>query len=84
MKKSIHTKEYQVFLKLLIEQRLKAGLTQAQLGERLTFGQPGISKIERAERRVDIVELKMICEQLSVNIEDFISQFKTRLANDAE
>jgi transcriptional regulator with XRE-family HTH domain len=81
MRKSIHTKEYQVFLKLLIEERMKAGLTQVQLGERLTFGQPGISKIERAERRVDLVELQMICVELGIKLEDFVAEFKARLSN---
>lgn len=84
MRKSTHTREYQVFLKVLIEERMKAGLTQEQLGERLTFGQPGISKIERAERRVDIVELHMICEQLGIRLEDFVAEFKKRLGNAAE
>lgn len=84
MRKSTHTREYRVFLELLIEERMKAGLTQAQLGERLTFGQPGISKIERAERRVDIVELQMICEQLGIKLEDFVTEFKKRLVNAAE
>lgn len=81
MRKSTHTKEYQVFLKLLIEERIKAGLTQAQLGELLTFGQPGISKIERAERRVDLVELQMICEAFGIKLEDFVVEFKVRLLN---
>jgi len=84
MRKSTHTREYQVFLKLLIEERTKAGMTQAQLGQKLTFGQPGISKIERAERRIDIVELQMICEQLGVKLEDFVTEFKKRLGNAAE
>ena len=84
MRKSTHTREYQVFLTLLIEERTKAGMTQAQLGQKLTFGQPGISKIERAERRIDIVELQMICEQLGVTLEDFVTEFKKRCRNAAE
>lgn len=80
MRKSTHTKDYAIFLKLLVEARHKAGLTQAQLGSRLPFGQPGISKIERGERRVDVVELRMICEQLGVSIEDFIRYFEAQLA----
>ena len=84
MRKSTHTREYQIFLKLLIEERMKAGQTQAQLGEYLTFGQPGISKIERAERRVDIVELRMICGGLGIKLEDFIAEFVRRIDNAAE
>jgi transcriptional regulator with XRE-family HTH domain len=79
MRKSTHTQEYQIFLKLLIEERAKAGLTQAQLGTRLTFGQPGISKIERAERRVDIVELHLICNELEIDLVDFVIEFRRRL-----
>lgn len=79
MRKSTHTKNYAVFLKLLIEARHKAGFTQAQLGAKLPFGQPGISKIERGERRVDVVELRMICGQLGIGIEDFIRDFEEQL-----
>jgi transcriptional regulator with XRE-family HTH domain len=59
MRKSIHTKAYSIFLDLLIETRQKRSLTQIQLGRELPFDQPAISKIERGERRVDIIELKM-------------------------
>ena len=69
-----------MFLKLLIEARHKAGLTQAQLGSKLPYGQPGISKIERGERRVDVVELRVICGELGISIEDFIKDFETQLA----
>ncbi|MEJ0020755.1 MAG: helix-turn-helix transcriptional regulator [Acetobacteraceae bacterium] len=81
MRKSIHTEDYALFLKLLIEARRKAGLTQAQLGAKLPFGQPGISKIERGERRVDVVELRMICEQLGIGIEDFIRELEGQLTD---
>ena len=80
MKKSIHTKDYAVFLKVLIEARQKAGLTQAQLGSKLPFGQPGISKIERGERRIDVVELRLICKRLGIGLEDFIRDLEVRLA----
>ena len=79
MRKSIHTKNYTIFLELLVEARHRAGLTQAQLGQRLPFGQPGISKIERGERRVDVIELRLICERLGVTLNDFIEQLERRL-----
>jgi transcriptional regulator with XRE-family HTH domain len=80
MRKSIHTKEYAVFLELLIEARHSAGLTQGQLGEKLLIEQPGISKIERGERRLDVIELKMICERLGIPLGDFIADLEKRLA----
>lgn len=84
MKKSTHTRDYAVFLRLLIEARHKAGLTQARLGSTLPFGQPGISKIERGERRIDVIELRMICEQLGVPIESFINDLEARLGSGHE
>ena len=80
MRKSVHTKEYAVFLELLIESRQKAGFTQEQLGKQLPFEQPGISKIERGERRVDVIELKMICDRLGIPFTDFVKELEKRLA----
>ena len=68
MRKSTHTREYAIFLELLIEARRRAGLTQAQIGENLPFEQPGISKIERGERRLDVIELKMVCESCGIKL----------------
>ena len=80
MRKSTHTRDYAAFLKLLIEARHKVGMTQAQLGGKLPFGQPGISKIERGERSVDVVELRMICRELGIRFEDFARDLEARLA----
>ncbi|MGJ5151687.1 helix-turn-helix domain-containing protein [Bradyrhizobium sp. HKCCYLR1023] len=79
MRKSIHTRDYAIFLELLIEFRHQAGLTQVQLGQLLPFEQPAISKIERGERRVDVIELKLICERLGVSLQDFINELQRRL-----
>jgi transcriptional regulator with XRE-family HTH domain len=80
MRKSVHTREYAVFLELLIEFRRRSGLTQAQLGRQLPFEQPAISKIERGERRVDVIELKMICERLGTSLQEFINELQDCLA----
>jgi transcriptional regulator with XRE-family HTH domain len=71
MRKSVHTRDYAIFLQLLIEFRRRAGLTQAQLGQQLPFEQPAISKIERGERRVDVIELKLVCERLGLSLQEF-------------
>lgn len=80
MQKSVHTRDYAIFLELLVEARRNAGLTQAQLGQKLPFEQPGVSKIERGERRVDIIELKMICERLGTSLGDFVAELERRTA----
>lgn len=80
MRKSTHTREYAAFLELLVDVRRRAGFTQAQLGEKLPFAQPGISKIERGERRIDIIELRMFCENIGIKLGDFIAELEKRLA----
>jgi transcriptional regulator with XRE-family HTH domain len=80
MRKTLHTRDYAAFLELLIELRHRAGLTQTELGQRLPFEQPAISKIERGERRVDVIELKMICERLGLSLQDFVVELQDRLA----
>lgn len=52
------------------------GLTQAQLAEKLGVDQSIVSKIERNERRLDIVELKEICTALGLSLQDFVQRFE--------
>lgn len=49
--------KYSQFLIKLREARLEAGLTQVEVGKKLQQPQAYVSKIERGERRVDVVEL---------------------------
>lgn len=67
MAASTHDSNYQLFLALLREARLRAGITQQTLGHRLGNTQTFISKLERGERRVDLVEFVEICDSMDVN-----------------
>lgn len=75
MEKTIHSKEYCLFLTLLRSAREQAGLTQADVAEKLGESQSFISKCERGERRIDVVELRTWCSALGVPVTDFISYF---------
>lgn len=55
-RKSIYSAGYEKVLDLLRETRLDAGLTQAQLCERLGRPRNYVSKCESGERRVDVLE----------------------------
>lgn len=76
MEKSIHTEEYALFLTLLRNARDGAGVTQAELASRLKTTQTFVSKCERGERRLDIVELKKWCEAIEVSLADFSGRFE--------
>lgn len=58
MAKSIHTKDYLEIINRLKATRLKAGLSQQEVANRLDKPQSYISKIESGERRLDVVEIK--------------------------
>jgi transcriptional regulator with XRE-family HTH domain len=76
MKKSIHSQEYKLFLELLREVRETANLTQDELAERLGSTQSFVSKCERGERRLDLVELQSWCSALEISMRDFVSRFE--------
>jgi transcriptional regulator with XRE-family HTH domain len=65
--KSVHTDRYNSFLKLIIAARKQAGLTQQELADRLKKPQSYVSKYERGERRLDVVEFLVIAETLDFN-----------------
>ncbi len=77
--KSIHDDAYQVFVDCLRSARLQAHLTQVELASRLGTDQSYVSKYERAERRLDLIELRGLCHQLDISLCDFISGFEQEL-----
>lgn len=79
MKKSLFSEDYKCFLELLREARERGGFTQEQVAERLETTQSIISKCERGERRLDIVELKAWCQALNISFPVFIAEFEKAL-----
>lgn len=65
--KSIRTQPYVRLLELLVERRNAAGLTQSQVADRLGRPQSFVSKFERGERRLDVIEFLEVCRQLETD-----------------
>lgn len=80
MEKSIFSRDYALLINLLREQRAQAGITQSQLAARLQQTQSFISKCERMERRLDVIELRAWCEALGTSLADFIARFDSATA----
>lgn len=76
MQKSISSRNYAQFLKTLREEREKAGITQEEMATRLGESQSFVSKCERGERRMDIVELREFCKAMGLTLEKFVKQFE--------
>lgn len=79
--KTIHKEEYKVLIDCLKQFRKSENLTQLELAERIGTDQTYISKYERCERRLDIIELMAICQGLNIKLVDFIRDFENQLKN---
>ena len=74
MRKSTHTPEYQYVLKKLVEMRQAAGLTQRGLATLLDREYSFVWRIEKGERRLDIVEFRWVCQALNVCPEEIYKE----------
>ncbi|TXH17556.1 MAG: XRE family transcriptional regulator [Gammaproteobacteria bacterium] len=81
MEKSIHSSEYERFLALLRKTRVQSGLTQDDIATKLNATQSFVSKCERGERRLDIVELRAWCYALNLSLTSFIELFERSNSN---
>lgn len=78
MTRSRDTEEFRLLAALLRERREAGGLTQVELAERLGETQPYVSKVERGDRRLDLVQLRGYCRALGVPLADFVAEFDKR------
>lgn len=84
MEKSIYSAEYAIFLQCLKDARKQAGITQEQLASRLGESQSLISKCERGERRIDVVELHHFCRALDITVDNFVLQMSAAFAKNKD
>lgn len=66
--------QYQKLTQKLRQARLEAGFTQVEAGKKLKKPQAYISKIERGERRVDVVELDELAKLYNKPIDYFVAR----------
>lgn len=65
--KSVYTERYGAFLSLVVSARRNADLTQQELADQLGRPQSYVSKYERGERRLDVIEFLDIVKILDVD-----------------
>jgi transcriptional regulator with XRE-family HTH domain len=63
------------FRELLVGVRKAAGLTQAELSQKLNRPQSFVSKYERGERRLDVIEFGEVAKALSVDPAKLLDTF---------
>lgn len=75
MPSSLFTQRHQEFIQFLIAARKAAGVTQVELADRLGRPQSFVSKVERGERRVDVIEFCQVAEALGLKPSELLKEF---------
>ena len=79
---SVKMRRRKVLLALLRQVRLEAGLRQTDVAEKLGKPQSFVSNYESGERRLDLLELKLVCDALGVGLVEFVTRFDSALIVD--
>lgn len=66
MPTSLHSEAYAALIDVLVSARKEAGLTQQQVADRLGKPQSFVSKVERGERRIDVIEFSAVAEAIGI------------------
>ncbi len=76
MSKTIHSRADKRFRALLADRRKKAGLTQEALARRLSRPQSFVSKYEKGERRLDVIEFLEVADAVGLDPAAFIRHLR--------
>ncbi|MBW7909507.1 MAG: helix-turn-helix transcriptional regulator [Kiritimatiellae bacterium] len=74
--KTLGSKRHKALIDLLIERREAAGMTQADLADRLGEYQSFVARLESGQRRIDVVEFLNIAEVLGFDPTKAITTLK--------
>lgn len=75
MPSSIFTQRHQEFISFIASARKAADITQVELATRLGKPQSFVSKVERGERRIDVIEFCQISEALGHEPAELLREF---------
>jgi transcriptional regulator with XRE-family HTH domain len=79
MKKRIYIAQRGRLVSLLREMRSEAGLTQVDLAARIEKDQAYVSRYESGQRRLDVLEVREICQAAGVTLEEFVKRLEKAL-----
>ena len=81
MPKTLRSPRQVRLIDLLVEQRKRAGLSQADLAKKLARYQSVVSSIESGGRRVDVVELLDIADVIGLDVHALIDDLMSTPKN---
>lgn len=79
MDKKLYRKRYEKFVDVLKVERTCCRITQEELAKKLGVTQTYISKIERGDRRIDVIELMEYCKATGISLSILIQKIESRL-----
>jgi transcriptional regulator with XRE-family HTH domain len=79
MKKRIYMAQRDRLVNLLREMRIEAGLTQVDLAARIERDQAYVSRYESGQRRLDVLEVREICQVVGGTLEEFAKRLEGAL-----
>ena len=80
MEKTIHSPEHRVLIELLVRLRKSRGYNQTQFARRLGVHQSFVSKYEKFQRRIDLVEVRRIAVELDFDLLHVAREYEAALA----
>lgn len=66
MGKTIHNNKYRALIQELSQERIRLNISQGELADQVGLNQSDISKTEKFERRLDVLEFAMILKALRI------------------
>jgi transcriptional regulator with XRE-family HTH domain len=79
MKKKVYIAQRNRLVSLLREMRVEAGLTQTDLAARAGKDQAFVSRYESGQRRLDVLELREICQAIGITLGEFVKRLEKAL-----
>jgi len=65
--KTIHDERYRKLITELAHERIRLGISQGELAVQVSMNQSDVSKIEQCEKRLDLLEFKLILTALRIH-----------------
>jgi transcriptional regulator with XRE-family HTH domain len=65
---------------LLKKSRQDKGIRQVELAEKLGVPQSFVSKYEAGDRRLDVLELRQVCNAIGISLQKFIQELENSLS----
>lgn len=79
MKKRTYIAQRNLMTNLLREARIEKGLTQVELAARIEKDQAYVSRYESGQRRLDILEVREVCQAIGISLSEFVKRLEKAL-----